>query len=125
MTAKGKIEKIIIGTVKTIMKSRDFDVQIQPVGKNQPEVIVGTSKHGCFEMKADRTKGITIETTYGIYGQSATFDRYSDYYITALNLKHECYQYREENYHPDRNGEWVKLEKKPGFFARVFSRRSK
>ncbi len=122
MTAKGKIEKIIIGTVKTIMKSRDFDVQIQPVGKNQPEVIVGTSKNGCFEMRADRTKGITIETTTG---DKATFDRYSDYYITALNLKHECYQYREENYHPDRNGKWVKIEKKPGFFGRIFGRRSK
>ena len=103
------------------MKRPDFDVQIQPVGKNQPEIVNGASKDGKFEMINDHGDGIRIKAN----NLEAMFDRYSENYITALDLKHKCYEYREENYYPDRNGKWVRLEKKPGFFARIFGRRSK
>jgi hypothetical protein len=121
MTAKTKTEKMVIATIKNIMKPRDFDVKIQPAGKNQPEIVIGTSKNGTFEMKSDPSTGISVTTD----GKTVMFDGKSENYITAFNLKHECYEYREKHYHPNQDGNWIKNQKQPGIFARIFGIRTK
>lgn len=94
MNAKEKTEKMIIAAIKNIMKARDFDVKIQSANRNQPEIVIGTSKNGTFEMKNDPSKGIFITTG----GQEVLFNGKSENYINALNLKHECYEYQEKRY---------------------------
>ena len=119
MNGQEKIESTIIGTIKTIMKSRDFEVDIQPVGTDQLETILGKSKNGNFKIVFERNK-IYVDAN----GQEKTFDNIWSKNFIKINseIKNQCYGYRNTHYYRDSNGNWVRLPKKTGFFVRLFNK---
>ena len=121
MDANEKMDKIIIGIIKTVMRGRDFDVDIQPVGKNTLETIMGKSQNGEFKIVYDRNK-IYVSA----HGQERTFNDIWSNAFKRLNgeIKNQNYGYRNNHYYYDK-GNWVKMPAKTGFFARIFGKGSK
>lgn len=121
MGANEKMDKIIIGTIKTVMRGRDFDVDIQPVGKNKLETIMGKSKNGEFKIVYDGNK-IYVSAN----GQERTFDNIWSNAFKQLNseIKHQNYGYRNNHYYRDDKGNWIKMPAKTGFLARIFGKKN-
>ncbi|MBQ6736546.1 MAG: hypothetical protein IJQ90_03610 [Alphaproteobacteria bacterium] len=121
MNAQEKFEKFIVATVRSVMEGRNFDVDIQPVGQNQLETIMGKSNAGDFKIVFDKNK-IYVNAN----GKEATFnDVYSKNFRALHTIKNNCYGYRDNHYFRNDKGEWVKLPKKAGLFARMFGRKVK
>ena len=119
--AQEKFENTVIGTIKTIMRGHDFEVDIQPVGQNQLETILGKSNAGNFKIVFDRNK-IYVNAN----GKEITFnDVWSKNFIKINSeIKNQCYGYRNNHYYRNDKGEWVKMPKKTGFLARMFGKKN-
>ncbi len=122
MNAQEKMGKVIIGTVRAVMRGRNFDVDIQPVGTNKLETIMGKSDKGTFKIVYDHSK-IYVK----VNDQEMTFDNQWDESFITLNstIKHQCYGYRNNHYYRDDKGNWIKMPAKTGLFARIFGKRAK
>ena len=122
MIAQEKKEKFIIATVRAVMRGRNFDVDIQPVGTNKLETIIGKSDKGTFKIVFERNK-IYVNAN----GQENIFNNvYSRNFIYIYGaIKNQCYGYRDNHYYRNDKGEWIKLPQKTGLFARIFGKKSK
>ena len=121
MNAQEKFENTVIGTIKTIMRGRDFEVDIQPVGQNQLETILGKSNAGNFKIVFDRNK-IYVNAN----GKEITFnDVWSKNFIKINGeIKNQCYGFRNTHYYHNDKGEWIRMPEKRGLFARIFGRKN-
>lgn len=122
MDANKKMDNIIIGTIKTVMRGRDFEVDIQPVGENTLETIMGKSRNGEFKIVYERDQ-IYVNAN----GQERVFkDKWSEAFKLLISeIKHQNYGYRNTHYYSDGKGNWIKMPAKTGFFARMFRKGSK
>ena len=121
MNAQEKVEKLIVQTVRTVMEGRKFDIDIQPVGKNQLETILGKSDRGTFKIVFDKNK-----IYVNVNGQEKTFnDVYSKNFTALHTVKNQCYGYRDNHYYRNDKGEWIRMPEKRGLFARLFGKGSK
>lgn len=116
MNAKEKMENFIIATIKNIMRGRDFELDIQSVGKNTLETIMGQSQKREFKMVFDHGK-IYVNAN----GAENVFDDiYSKNFKRLNTIKNHLYEYREKHYYRDDKGNWIKLPPKTGFLGRIF-----
>ncbi len=122
MDAQEKKEKFIIATVRAVMRGRNFDVDIQPVGTNKLETIIGKSDKGAFKIVYNRN-----EIYVNVNGQEMTFNNIWSKNFICLNgvIKHQIYGYRNNHYYRDDKGNWIKMPTKIGLFARIFGKRAK
>ena len=122
MNAQEKKENFIIATVRAVMRGRNFDVDIQPVGTNKLETIIGKSDKGTFKIVYNRN-----EIYVNVNGQEMTFNNIWAKNFIRLNgtIKNQIYGYRNNHYYRDDKVNWIKMPAKTVLFALIFGKRAK